>query len=278
METVTLPNALNLELSESIQIFDYNNVNAISKQQIVLNQNTFSFLIEGTKEVLFDNASLSIDNSEFLIMKSGHCLMTEKLSNAKHYRSILLFFSNEILLNFIYDYKLGNKKSAINKSVFSFKYDVFIERFVKSLTDISKLSTPLKTNLIRLKLEEILLYLTEIYGTEFLLSLAMNNHGTAQKFTQTVESNKLNKLTLKELAFLCNMSVSSFKREFQKHYSESPSKWFLNKRLEHANYLLNQEHRSPSEIYLEIGYESLSSFIQAYKTKYGTTPKRHQNN
>ena len=278
METVTLPNALNLELSESIQIFDYNNVNAISKQQIVLNQNTFSFLIEGTKEVLFDNASLSIDNSEFLIMKSGHCLMTEKLSNAKHYRSILLFFSNEILLNFIYDYKLGNKKPAINKSVFSFKYDVFIERFVKSLTDISKLSTPLKTNLIRLKLEEILLYLTEIYGTEFLLSLAMNNHGTAQKFTQTVESNKLNKLTLKELAFLCNMSVSSFKREFQKHYSESPSKWFLNKRLEHANYLLNQEHRSPSEIYLEIGYESLSSFIQAYKTKYGTTPKRHQNN
>jgi AraC-like DNA-binding protein len=278
METVTLPNALNLELSESIQIFDYNNVNAISKQQIVLNQNTFSFLIEGTKEVLFDNASLSIDNSEFLIMKSGHCLMTEKLSNAKHYRSILLFFSNEILLNFIYDYKLGNKKSAINKSVFSFKYDVFIERFVKSLTDISKLSTPLKTKLIRLKFEEILLYLTEIYGTEFLLSLAMNNHGTAQKFTQTVESNKLNKLTLKELAFLCNMSVSSFKREFQKHYSESPSKWFLNKRLEHANYLLNQEHRSPSEIYLEIGYESLSSFIQAYKTKYGTTPKRHQNN
>ncbi|MEL6484724.1 MAG: AraC family transcriptional regulator, partial [Bacteroidota bacterium] len=108
--------------------------------------------------------------------------------------------------------------------------------------------------------------------------LSANSSDTVQKFIRTIESNALNKLTLKELAFLCNMSISTFKREFEKHYAESPIKWFQNKRLEHANYLLNQERKSPSAIYFEVGYENLSSFIQAYKAKYGITPKQHQNN
>ncbi|MEO0902072.1 MAG: AraC family transcriptional regulator, partial [Bacteroidota bacterium] len=142
----------------------------------------------------------------------------------------------------------------------------------------SKLSTSTKNRLMRLKFEEILLYLTEMYGTGFLHALSVNSSDSAQKFTRTVESNILNKLSLKELAFLCNMSISTFKREFEKHYSEPPIKWFQNRRLEHANYLLNQERKSPSAIYFDIGYENLSSFIQAYKAKYGITPKQHQNN
>ena len=81
-----------------------------------------------------------------------------------------------------------------------------------------------------------------------------------------------------ELAFLCNMSLSTFKREFQKHYSDSPMKWFQNKRLEYAHHLLYNEQMSSSEIYLEVGYESLSSFIKSYKAKYGVTPKQHHKN
>ncbi|MEM9363445.1 MAG: AraC family transcriptional regulator [Bacteroidota bacterium] len=278
MKTITLPDELSLENSQPIQIFDYCTSQEISRQQITLNQNTFSFLTDGAKEVLFDNSALSIDNSEFLVMKSGHCLMTEKLSEIKQYRSVLLFFSNEVLLDFIQKNGLHHTKSAEQKSVFSFKYDAFIKSFVKSLLAVSKLSKPTKNRLIRLKFEEILLYLTEVYGSGFLQALTVNSSNISQKFTRTVESNTLNKLSLKELAFLCNMSVSTFKREFEKHYSESPIKWFQNKRLEHANYLLNQERKSPSAIYFDVGYENLSSFIQAYKAKYGITPKQHQNN
>jgi AraC-like DNA-binding protein len=105
--------------------------------------------------------------------------------------------------------------------------------------------------------------------------LSGNSNDASKKFVQTVETNWMSKLSLKELAFLCNMSVSTFKREFQKHYAESPMKWFQNKRLEYAHQLLYKEQKSSSEIYLEVGYENLSSFIQAYKLKYGITPKQH---
>lgn len=276
MNVIKLPESLNFEKSQTVQVYDYCSSKELSKQQIVLNQNTFSFLIEGNKEVIFDNSNLSIDNQKFLIMKSGHCLMTEKLSEVKNYRSILLFFTNETLSKFIQKFELNNIELNEYKSVYSFEYDKFIKRFVDSLIDISKLPKTIQNKMIEVKFEEIMLYLVELHGTHILYSLTSNNDNLSQDFTKTVESNQLKKLTLKELAFLCNMSVSTFKRVFEKHYSESPIKWFQNKRLEHAYYLLNQKHKKSSEIYFEVGYENLSSFIQAYKSKYNETPKKHQ--
>ena len=106
--------------------------------------------------------------------------------------------------------------------------------------DISKLSKSIQENILASKFEEIMLYLTEFNGLDFLYSLINNSDNQTQKFMQTVESNKLNKLSLKELSFLSNMSVSKFKREFKKHFHNSPSKWFQDKRLEHAAFLLKQ--------------------------------------
>jgi len=110
----------------------------------------------------------------------------------------------------------------------------------------------------------------------FLYSLISNSDNQNQKFLQIIESNKLNKLTIKELSFLSNMSVSTFKREFEKYFHSSPSKWFQEKRLEHAAFLLKNKSKRPSDIFEDIGYESLSNFIQAFKVKFGVTPKQYQ--
>ena len=275
MKKITFPDELNLKDLQSIQIFEYENAKDIIKQQIILNQNTISFLIEGNKEVVFDNSTLSIDNSKFLIMKSGNCLMTEKISNHKVYRSVLLFFPNHHLLKFIQKNEINLKQPVDFKSVFSFNKDEFIQGYIKSLLDISKFSKEIQNKLLLIKFEEIMIYLTSKYGTEFLCALIEKNNKSSQRL---VESNWMSKLSLKELAFLSNMSVSTFKREFEIYYAESPIKWFKNKRIEYAHHLLFKEHKTSSEIYLEVGYENLSSFIQAYKSKYGMTPKKHNKN
>ena len=279
MKTINLPDELNLDSSLSINLYDYESLNEISKQQILLNKNTFSFLQDGTKEVYFDNSSYAIDNSQFLLMKSGHCLMTEKLSNeSKYYRSILFFFSNEEVLKFIRKFELETSTRKTLYSTYLFEYDSFISRFVQSLLDISKLSKSLQEKILKTKFEEIMLYLIELKGVDFLYSIINNSDNQSQKFIQTVESNRLNKLTIKELSFLSNMSVSTFKREFEKHFHNSPSKWFQDKRLEHSAFLLKNESKRPSDIFEEIGYENLSNFIQAFKLKYDVTPKQYQSN
>ncbi|WP_299245495.1 AraC family transcriptional regulator [uncultured Aquimarina sp.] len=277
MRTITLPDELSLSSSMSIVVYDYESITEISKQQILLNKNTFSFLQEGTKEVFFDDSTYAVDNSQFLLMKSGHCLMTEKLSNdSRYYRSILFFFSNEVVLRFIRKFKLEISVSRTFYSTYSFNYDSFIKRFVDSLLDITKLSKATQENILNTKFEEIMLYLVDLNGLDFLYSLINHSDNQNQKFIQTIESNRLNKLTIKELSFLSNMSESTFKREFEKHFHSSPSKWFQDKRLEHSAFLLRNESKRPTDIFEEIGYENLSNFIHAFKVKFGVTPKQYQ--
>jgi hypothetical protein len=74
-------------------------------------------------------------------MKSGQCLMTEKLSNVQeNYRSILFFFSNEAVLKFIQKFKIEPTDSTTYYSTYSFDYNSFIKIFVTSILNISKLS------------------------------------------------------------------------------------------------------------------------------------------
>ena len=147
-------------------------------------------------------------------------------------------------------------------STYSFNYDSFIKRFVDSLVDISKLSDSIQENILNAKFEEIMLYLVEFKGVEFLYSLISNSSNEHQKFIQTIESNQLNKLTIKELSFISNMSVSTFKREFEKHFRSTPSKWFQEKRLEHAAFLLKNNSKRPSDIFEEIGNKSSRNRIE----------------
>jgi AraC-like DNA-binding protein len=212
-------------------------------------------------------------------MKSGHCLMTEKLSTAKdNYRSVLFFFSNESVLKFIRKFELKPTNYSTFYSTYSFDYDILIKTFVTSILSISKLSKSIQENILDTKFDEIMLYLCEVKGADFLYSLISDSDNHSQNFIQLIESNSLNKLSIKELSFLANMSVSTFKREFEKHFHSSPSKWFQEKRLEHSAFLLKNTLKRPSDIYMEIGYENLSNFIQAFKVKFGVTPKQYQSN
>lgn len=277
MKTITLPDDIYVDNSTFIDVYNYESDKEIVKQKILLNKNTFSFLQEGTKEVFFDNSSYSIDNNKFLLMKSGHCLMTEKLSNdSNNYKSLLLFFSNTDVFNFIKKFELESSNIKTHSTTYSFNYDVFIKRFVESLKDISKLSKSIQKKILVTKFEEIMLYLIELKGVYFLYDLTNNNDNQSQRFIKTIENNQLNKLTIKELSFLSNMSVSTFKREFEKHYNSSPSKWFQEKRLEHAAFLLKNKVKRPTDVFEDAGYETLSNFIQAFKLKFDVTPKQYQ--
>ena len=71
---------------------------------------------------------------------------------------------------------------------------------------------------------------------------------------------------MEEIAFLCNMSLSTFKRHFIKEYKVSPGKWFQDKRLQKAKETLEKGNLKPSDIYLDFGYNNLSNFSIAYKT------------
>nr|WP_236050136.1 AraC family transcriptional regulator [Hymenobacter negativus] len=77
---------------------------------------------------------------------------------------------------------------------------------------------------------------------------------------------------LTQFAKLTGRSLSTFERDFAKIFSITPEKWLQNQRLQQAHFLVIQQKKRPSDIYLELGFETLSHFSYAFKKKFGQTP------
>lgn len=77
---------------------------------------------------------------------------------------------------------------------------------------------------------------------------------------------------LSQWAFLTGRSLASFKRDFEKIFHTSPNRWLQQKRLEEAYYLLSAKKMKSKEVYLEVGFETLSHFSYAFKNKFGMPP------
>jgi AraC-like DNA-binding protein len=250
------------------------------KAKIVLQQNLFTFLLAGEKTVHFAGTQVTVHPHQFVLLTAGNCLMSEKLAvrNAA-YHSMLLFFDSKLLADFFSSHALTGKKTKRSDipPFLLFEKDEFLLNYTRSL-DLLAGDKPVPAELQRLKLEELLLYLAVHYPQQLqqLRNMSGETNDDDLMIRQAVTSHINSNITVEELAFLCNMSLSSFKRRFARIYGNSPNKWLLEKRMERAAQLLRQHNRKASEIYYELGYENLSSFIQSFKQVHGITPKQYQ--
>jgi AraC family transcriptional regulator, exoenzyme S synthesis regulatory protein ExsA len=79
---------------------------------------------------------------------------------------------------------------------------------------------------------------------------------------------------LERFAYLTGRSLSTFKRDFEKIFGETPSRWLLKRRLKEAYYLMKEKGKSASEVYLDLGFEDLSHFSFSFKKQFGISPSR----
>lgn len=77
---------------------------------------------------------------------------------------------------------------------------------------------------------------------------------------------------LETFSKMTGRSLSTFKRDFEKIFDQPPSRWLKKKRLEFAHYLIKEKHKTPSDVYLEVGFENLSHFSSSFKEAYGYNP------
>lgn len=77
---------------------------------------------------------------------------------------------------------------------------------------------------------------------------------------------------VEKFAQLTGRSLAAFKRDFMKTFGTPPRHWLQNKRLNEAKHLIENKHLTPSAIYLDLGFESLSHFSHSFKKKFGKAP------
>lgn len=150
-------------------------------------------------------------------------------------------------------------------------------------------STPLMKNLF----DSLYLYfdsglilgreLSEIKTREAIMLLAQIDYSLYHSLFNLTEPGKidLEKFMCKNFMFnvpletfskMTGRSLSTFKRDFEKIFDQSPSRWLKKKRLEFAHYLIKEKHKTPSDVYLEVGFENLSHFSSSFKEVYGYNP------
>lgn len=260
-------------VQEKISIVPYGSSTPILKEKSRLQQNMISLLIEGEKRINVDGEVIQTNPEVVLLLGSGNYLFTQRLSSNNKVKSIMVFFDEDMMP------ALENNKAAVHRSIepvshVIFPKDEYIWQFIASLQTLLNHPASLTPGMKAVKLTELLTYL----GTHHpLLYSAFQKKRSIKpeehSIKHTVEANIASNLSVEELAFLCNMSLATFKRKFSTLYSESPAKWLQAQRLEIAARLLTQKETKPAELYLQAGYENHSSFSKAFKAHFGVSPK-----
>jgi AraC family transcriptional regulator, exoenzyme S synthesis regulatory protein ExsA len=270
-----LPDYLNGGKKTEMYIHHYSTDKSSTKNKIILHQNLICILLNGTKEVFGAHRPIKINNSEILFMSSGSAIMWESVAENHKLESILIFFSNQLLKEFCMKHNLDFSKQAEKaETVLNLKKDEFLFTFENSLKLLEEKGfSPMQ----KIKLEELLIYLALKNRSGAFYSFIRNALGSTNEheLRQVIAANADKGLSIDELAFLCNMSVSTFKRHFAKAFNCSPKKFLTTKKMEKARELLLLDQR-PSDIYLDLRYQSLSAFSTEFKKHFGISPKQFQ--
>ena len=79
-------------------------------------------------------------------------------------------------------------------------------------------------------------------------------------------------ITLEQLAFLSGMSITNFRREWKKLYSESPMQYRDSIRLFYAKEYLKSGYYTITEVAKRCGFDDVSYFVRFFKQRTGVTP------
>lgn len=257
---------------QDLFVYDFKMTNDVVKSKVNLSMNMFSFLQVGKKQVHFADTSIAVNKEQSLLIKKGNSLWTELLDNDIYYCK-LFFFSEKKLQEFLKKHTNNIPPNKDETPYFVIENDPYISSYLNTLSTISTESSAFMKNLLSVKFEEIMLYLINKYGNKFEWYLHSLISKEVSQFQNVIERNVYSNLKLEEIAFLCNMSLSTFKRHFKSEYNIAPGKWLQDKRLQKAKETLKEGNLSPSDIYLNFGYNNLSNFSIAFKNKFGISPK-----
>lgn len=80
--------------------------------------------------------------------------------------------------------------------------------------------------------------------------------------------------SIDELALQVNMSKSKLKTVFARIYGKSLYSYYMDMRFNRAKELLAAKEYRVNEVSMMVGYENVTKFVETFRKRYGTTPKR----
>ncbi len=244
----------------------------------------FHYMLENELQYKIDEKQLNVGNKEAVLLNCRTVGNNMKsISTSQPNKLVIVHFHPDILKK-IYDRELPlllqQPKNAIsNKTSERINNDFLIEKYIEGLLFYFENPSLVNEDILILKLKEIIILLSQTQNAGALqMILSQLFSPTIYSFKQIIDAHLFSAITLNELADYCNLSLSSFKREFAKHYQDTPANYIKTKRLEKAAELLIVADMRITDIAFECGFNELANFTKSFHDKYGVSPSAYRLN
>lgn len=261
----------------------------IGIQVYAISRYAIGYVMRGRKYIYYGDTRYEVKQGDLFYLDIGNHYIEDIPEEGKPYEQITLFYSpenlHEILTTLSINYQLEidstHSCSACDTDLSHVSYPAW--NMVKHF--FSNVNQYLKEDLFseaptaeKLKTTE-LVYLILSNPECCIKSRILNDANmAAEGFEQIIQQHIFDGLSTEELAALCHKNLTSFKKEFVKHFHEPPHKWFLKRRLTHSRLLLVSTNKSIADIASECKFTNTSHYIKLFKQEYGVTPAVYRNN
>lgn len=236
-------------------------------------EHAISLIVSGDLE-LNDGKNISKFKSGDLYFCRRNSLMkyTKYPPEGGEFRSISIFFDQESLRNFSMEFGYTSEKQESSPAFLQLPSASLLHAYMSSLKGFEAIFQQKNDpELIALKQKEAVLLLLKSDPKIGNILFDFSEPGKIDLEAFMARNYHFN-VALNKFAYLTGRSLSTFKRDFEKIFHTTPSKWLLKRRLQEAYYLIKEQQKMASEIYLSLGFEDLSHFSYTFKKQFGTAP------
>jgi AraC family transcriptional regulator, exoenzyme S synthesis regulatory protein ExsA len=223
-------------------------------------------LYNGQKRVLFKKGELYFVKKDCLVKYFKYSDKDEAVEK------ISISFNEDLLRDFCLK---NNYESAKDRSIFSFTKlpkDNLLRSFMKSLQNYHGNSADENVKKVLFLKQQEALWLLLKQDESFKNILFDFSRSYKIDLKSFMQKNFRFNISVEKFAYLTGRSVATFKRDFQRTFDSPPRKWLQKRRLSEAHYLISEKEQSPSNIYLELGFENLSHFSTAFRRQFHYAP------
>ncbi|UZR98067.1 helix-turn-helix transcriptional regulator [Chondrinema litorale] len=238
------------------------------------------YCLSGKRIYSSNSQEYIVEAGTFMYMKKGG--YTVEVFQDEAYCALMFFMPDSFFQNFllryptlkIQDYKHVNLQ---NKIIDLTNGTTAIQAYFYSISNYFAHENSASKQILHLKLEELSFNIfTQSEYKQLASYLSTLEENREAQLKLIMEENFASNLRLEEFAELCNMSLSTFKRQFTKLYNAPPAKWLLSRRLQLSKKLLIHSDKNINEISFIAGFESPSHYSRVFKNTYHCNPLKYR--
>lgn len=236
----------------------------------LVQEHALSFVVTGKIQFTTNTGVQVYAAGDIGLLRKNQLAKALKLPDEAGYpfKSITVFLSQNKLRSYALEHSIKQQDRYAGIGVLQLNPNTLLSAFFASLVPYFGQPRRLSQALANIKTDEAIELLLLHNADLIKLLFDFSEPFKIDLETYMLQNFEFN-IPLQEFARLTGRSISTFKRDFQRVFLNTPEKWLKRKRLEKAYYLIKDKEQSPSDVYLRVGFENFSHFSKAFKEQYG---------